>query len=328
MRLLVTGATGFIGQHVVRCATEAGHQVTCLVRGTSSTGPLAPWSPTLATGDITDAASLAAVRGQDAVIHLASLLKMPWDRRFHRVNAEGTGNVARACAEAPTPPALVVVSSLAAAGPSGTSPRTESEIPAPVSIYGRVKRAAEEAALAFADRAPITVVRPPGVFGEGDRAVLGLFRTAARGFHVVPGWRDRRMCLVHVDDLARALLAAAERGARADGTVGGGVYHVADPEAVAYADLGRRVGRLLGRRVRVLRLPLPLFWLGAAGNEALGRLRQRPAFLNLDKYREATAGDWTCNPGRAMADLGFAPPPLDERLAQTAADYQRRGWLT
>ena len=95
MRLLVTGATGFIGQHVVRCATEAGHQVTCLVRGTSSTGPLAPWSPTLATGDITDAASLAAVRGQDAVIHLASLLKMPWDRRFHHVNAEGTGNVAR-----------------------------------------------------------------------------------------------------------------------------------------------------------------------------------------------------------------------------------------
>ena len=331
MRLLVTGATGFIGRHVVRAALDAGDSVRCLVRPTSRRAGLEGPGVDFVEGDVGAAATLgAAVDGVDAVIHLASLLKAPWMRAFHTVNVEGTRALADACAQAGRPPALIIVSSLAAAGPAiDGRRRDEHQAAAPVSIYGRVKRDAEEAALAFADRVPVTVVRPPMVFGEGDTSVLKIFRTAAHGLHVVPTWRTARVSLVHAADLATALVRAAATGERAaGGAAGRGLYFVAADETPTYADLGRWIGHAVGRPgLRVLRLPRGVTFVAAALSEAIGRLRGSPRLLNLDKYREATAGDWICDASKARRDLAWTPAPLADRLAETAAWYRACGWL-
>lgn len=334
--VLVTGATGFIGEHVARVLVEAGHEVRCLVRSTSNSGALSALGVRLVQGDLSDPASLApAIEGVAAIHHLASLLKVPWKPEFRSVNIGGTEALARAAAERETPPVLVVVSSLAAAGPAiGDRPRNEEDPPLPVSRYGRMKLDSERAAAKFAARAPITIVRPPMVIGEGDRWGLALFKTAERGLHLVPTWADHRVALVHATDLARLLIAAAGRGERLEnkpdpeGPRGRGVYYAADPIAPTYAELGLMIARAMGKQRPVLvRMPTMASGAFAAVSELWARHKDRPTILNLDKWREATAGSWICDSTKARRDLGFAPEPLETRLLQTVEWYRVHGWI-
>jgi nucleoside-diphosphate-sugar epimerase len=333
---LVTGGTGFIGRHVAEALRAAGHEVTCLVRPTSDARALTALGARLAYGDLSDAASLArALAGVTVVYHLASLLKVPWKPEFRTVNIEGTRALAEAAAAQASPPALVIVSSLAAAGPSSPGrARIEDDPPQPVSRYGRMKLDAERAAASYAARVPITIVRPPMVFGEGDRWALALFRTAARGVHFVPTWSDHQVSLIHAADLARALLEAGERGERLaaapdpDGPRGRGVYYIAADLRPTYAELGRTVALASGLRPpRILRVPRLISGAFALASELYARLRDTPTILNLDKWREGTAGSWICDAAKARAGLGFAPRPIEARLAETAAWYRAAGWL-
>ena len=334
MRTLVTGASGFIGVHTARALIAAGHEVVALVRPRSPREALeAVGVRSWALGDLAEPTSLAqAVVGVDAVIHLASILKVPWKPEFRSVNIGGTAALAEACAAQARPPVLVVVSSLAAGGPTRTEvARLERDGAQPVSAYGRMKLACEQAARVHAARVPVTIVRPPMVIGEGDRWALGLFTSARRGLHVVPSRWPSRVCLIHAADLAPALVRAAERGARA-GVVPDaedtGVYYAAAEDRPLYAELGGWVAAAMGLAPpRVLRLPAALSWVAAAASEAVARVRDRQTILNLDKWREATAGSWLCDAARARAELGLACAPTRERLVETAAAYRAAGWL-
>lgn len=329
MVTLVTGATGFIGRHAVRVLLEAGHEVACLVRSKSKSGLDDP-RLRLCEGDLTDAASLArALEGAKAVVHLASLLKVPWKPEFRSVNIGGTEAIAQAAAKAKNPPVLIVVSSLAAAGPSPADrPREEAIEAAPISRYGRMKRDAELAAVPFASTVPMTIVRPPMVLGEGDRYGFQLFRTASRGFHVVPSFADHRVAMIHVEDLAVALQSAIDRGERVSSAIGSGVYYVADDVQPTYAELGNMVAAACGKpNPRIVRIPALISGAGALVGELIARIKDEPTIFNLDKWREATAGSWICSTTKAKKELSFAPKPIAERLLQTARWYQREGWL-
>ena len=337
-KALVTGATGFIGPHLVEALARRGHEVACLVRATSRTERLEPFGPRLLQGDVTDAASLrAAVEHVDAVYHLAGVTKTLRSEEMTRVNEQGVRNVAEACAARTSPPVLIVVSSLAAAGPSPDNRlRIESDPPRPVSHYGRSKRAGELAAESLADKLPISIVRPPIVFGEGDTDMLQMIRPIARfGLHLVPGLGRQRVSLIHAADLAEALIAATERGTRlppaSDGprAPGRGYYFVAFDDHPTYRQLGRKIADAVGRRMMLV-IPAPgvMTWIVAGASELLARLRRRPNIFNLDKAREATAGSWACSAEVASRELDFRPAAaLDERLRQTVDWYRAHGWL-
>ena len=254
-KVLVTGASGFIGTHLVAALAARGDEVTCLVRQSSRVDSLRQAGARFVFGDVTDRGSLpAAVAGQSIVYHLAGCTQALDPRHFYRVNQRGVANVAQVCAGQTTPPVLVSVSSLAAAGPANDGqPKTEADRSEPVSHYGHSKRAGERAAEHFADRVPITIVRPPIVLGEGDRLGLPLFRSIARfGVHMVPGLDRRRFSLIHADDLVQLLILAAERGkrlpprGRPESHGPQGYYFAACEEDPAYADLGRMVAEVDG----------------------------------------------------------------------------------
>jgi nucleoside-diphosphate-sugar epimerase len=338
-RALVTGATGFLGRNLVQYLRDRGDHVRCLVRQTSHRAKLdslIALGVELVQGDVTDAASLpAAVRDIDVVYHLAGLTLSLTVQEFSRVNVEGTRLLAEACAASATPPTLIVVSSLAAAGPSPPDrPRSEEQPPAPVSRYGQSKLQAEVCLHRFAGRLPITILRPPGVFGPWDVHVLEAFRLVQHGWHLTPGLAPRRVAVIAVGDLVEVLIQAAVHGRRLTPGDGpdmaySGYYFVAHREQPTFAEMGRLMAEALGRRPPfTVRVPEPLCWGVAGFAEVYGRLRGRPALFNFDKIREATAGSWTCRVDRAPADLKFHPQaPLAEQLRDTARWYVEQKWL-
>lgn len=333
MRAFVTGATGFIGRHLVRALVDRGQQVTCLVRATSNRAGLEALGVDFHVGDVGDAQTLLPAGEADVVYHLAALLRTPWAPDFHSANRAGGACIAEACALGETPPTLVVVSSLAAGGPSDPSaPRRAEDPPLPVSLYGKAKLACEDAAVEHCARVPMSIVRPPMVFGEGDHQVLRLFRGVAKGWHAVPTRKTNHVAGIHAIDLAHALIAVAERGERVPDAVGWragqGVYYVADDLQPTYADFGRMVAKAIGQdRLRVLRLPKQATWMAAAFSELGARIRNQPNIFNLDKYREGTAGSWVCDTTKIKA-LGWAPErSFAERLEQTGAFYQAEGLI-
>jgi nucleoside-diphosphate-sugar epimerase len=159
-----------------------------------------------------------------------------------------------------------------------------------------------------------------------------MFRPIAHsGLHVVAGWEERRVSLIHVADLVALLLLAAEKGERLqpDGAPGQGVYFVAAEHDPTYAELGQAMAMALGKkRARVVHMPAPLARLVGLCGDALGRARQRSGWVNSDKLAEALAGSWTCSSAKAHTQLGWSPAAtLAERLRETAQWYRQAGWL-
>src|SRR4051812_9915057 len=179
MRALVTGANGFVGSFLTEHLTVSGDDVRALVRRGADDRWLFGTKATVVNGDLGDATALAAAMdGVEVVFHVAGLTKSARPEPFFAVNERGTALLmdvaARAKSPSGEPPIVLVVSSLAAAGPSPfpDAPRDEQEPPAPVSTYGRSKLAGERAARARASRVPLTIVRPPIVYGPRDRDAL------------------------------------------------------------------------------------------------------------------------------------------------------------
>jgi len=329
-RWLVTGATGFIGQTLAERLLARGHRVRALVRDPTRAAELGAAGVELVAGDVARPETLpAAVDGVDAVVHLAGLTKALTRDELFRVNAGGTRALARAAA-AVGRPRFVLVSSLAASGPARAGrPRTEEDRPAPVSLYGESKLAAEEAVRELAGKLDVTVVRPPAVYGPRDAELLpALFRMARAGVIVKAGFADKRYSLVHVEDLSDAIVLAAERGRGLGRSGNEGVYFTDDGAPRGWDELGRAALEALGRRGVVVSVPEAVSWLVAGASSVASRITGKAAILSLDKMLEIREGAWTCTSERARRELGWEPRfDLAEGMRQSVDWFRRAGRL-
>ncbi|MBM4256126.1 MAG: NAD-dependent epimerase/dehydratase family protein [Deltaproteobacteria bacterium] len=324
-RVLVTGGTGFIGSHLVAALAEQGCIPRVLVRATSNITSLSARGVECIIGGLDDPAALErAVSGVDTVIHLAAVTRARSEKEYFQVNAEGTQHLVEVLRSAqPRPRRLIYVSSLAAAGPSLDGvPVDVHDVPRPITSYGRSKLAGEAVCLTIADEMEVLILRPPAVYGPGDRDLFRCFQMATRGILPVPTGPVRWIQFIHVHDLINALLCAVTAGQAS------GVYHVAEPQPYAWGQITDWLAKAVGRQVRAVRVPQWGIRAAAAVSELGAAMIGRATIFNREKAEELLAPGWLCETEAVKRDLGFEVRiPLPQGLVGTASWYREHGWL-
>jgi nucleoside-diphosphate-sugar epimerase len=299
--LAITGGTGFVGSKLIDLALEKGQAVRALARRTQPERPGVEWI----AGDLGNREALARLtEGADAVIHVAGIINARTPLEFAAGNIEGT----RAMLEASRGvPRFVHVSSLAAREPA-------------LSIYGNTKAAAD--ALVETSRPDAAIVRPPAVYGPGDRETANVYKLVARGWALLPG--GGRFSIVEVSDLARALLALAENPAPS------GTFEIDDgtPGGLSHREMAAHIAAALGKTPTYVPLPPAALQLGAAIDTLGAKLAGRLPALSFDRARYLAHPDWVADSAPLRA-LGIWAPevPAAEGIARTAAWYRNAGWI-
>ena len=301
MIIAVTGGTGFVGSHFIDAATAAGHEIQALTRRPQKPRSGIHWVP----GSLTDPDSLRQlVSGSDAVVHIAGVINAGEPAEFERANVEGTlAMLAAATAAGVT--RFVHVSSLAAREPK-------------LSRYGASKARSET----LVERSGLdwAIVRPPAVYGPGDRETLELFRMASLRLMLLPP--RGRVSLIHVDDLARLLLVLAESDRQS------GVLYEPDDSAEngwSHKQLAQAIGRAVGKSQLALSMPKTMLKIGAAVDQLVRRERAK---LSSDRAAYFSHSDWVVRTDRRPPPELWRPQvPTEQGLAETASWYRAEGWL-
>lgn len=336
---LVTGAAGFVGRNLVRELLTRNREVCAMVHYEEGRKLFEDLDVETFVADIRQREQFADhVKRADEVYHLASVVAPSEDKIAFDVNVGGTENLADLIAASDSPAKLIYVSSLSAAGPckadESGEPQLlkESDSAAPVSIYGKSKLAAEAALASRAARLPISVVRPPGVFGFWDQNLLSLYKSIAWRINTIGISKSYRYSFVHVQDLVNGLIEVADQGKRLTGENDPnreGTYFITDPEAITFVQLGNLIARSLqcGDPLH-LTIPKTICTCVAGISQWYGNTFGKRVYLNLDKIREAKAGWWACSGTRAREELGFeVARSLADRIVETGEWYREQGWL-
>ncbi len=338
-KIVLTGGTGFVGQYLLKAleevVTEHGAEVTCIVRKSSNVKALPSFVNIKEVNFISGKGLDDALSGQDVVIHLAAMLSgVFWQDYLCNVTAADL--LGKAIAKHNIERVLLV-SSIAATGPIApyrdihfAKGVTDSDTARPVSAYGWSKYLAEEM-LSKHCGDKLVILRPPMIYGSGDKGLLPFFKAVSKGVIVSPGLcRDFPISVIHVSDMAQAILCGLKPEAR-------GVYHCNDGEnsynpMYTMGGFGKAMAKVMGKKAYCVKLPLCVLGVSAAISTAYGAIMKRfnkpmPS-LTFDKYRESRAVGWMCNSQRLQDELGFVPSmSLHVGLQETYTGYKRDKFL-
>jgi nucleoside-diphosphate-sugar epimerase len=326
LKILLTGASGFVGSHILDSLRRRALPTALLLRPTSDkrfiTQHLADVE--VRSGSISDPASLRqAMADITHVIHCAGATKALPVSDFFKVNEVGTRNVVTALNEAPAPVVrLVHISSLAAAGPaSPDKPAREDLAPNPVSHYGKSKLAGE-LEVKHHCRAEYVILRPPAVYGPRDAEFLRLFKAVK--LHLLPSMGGTQaLSLVFVKDLAEAAVNCLT-----DPVAAGKTYFVAGRQIVTARAMAEEIAAQLKVWTLPLPLPTPLLWPICLAQESWSRLTRKASVLSLQKFAELRAPGWVCDPSRLERETGcVCATSLRQGIGETLLWYRQQNWL-
>ncbi|MBM4175945.1 MAG: NAD-dependent epimerase/dehydratase family protein [Ignavibacteria bacterium] len=323
---LVTGASGFVGSHLVDLLISKNYKVKVIARRGSSLRWVKDQPIEIVNCNYDDMNGLKnAVSDCDYIFHVAGVIKSKTKEGYYEGNQKVTRNLLNAVKFSnPTLKRFVHVSSQAAVGPSSTrEPIHEDTEFNPVTTYGRSKMAAEKEVLSEKENLPITICRPPAVYGPRDPEILIFFQTISKGLQPMIGFDEKNISLVHVSDLVRGILLAAENE-----NSHGKTYFIADEKYYNWKDVGELASRLLNKKVMRIRIPHVIVFIVAAISQFFSYFRKEATILNLEKANEMIQQNWTCSVQNAMKDFGFRQQiDLETGFKETIDWYKKIGWL-
>ena len=326
MKALVTGATGFIGSHLVETLLQRGEEVRCLIRNPNDLKWLKGLPIEVFPGDCNDMTSLqGAVKGMDQVFHLAGVTRAVEQKTYFEVNAFGTENLVHACLEHnPRVQKFIYLSSQAAAGPcQNGGKKKESDRCEPVSAYGQSKRMGEDLALAHAHEFPLIILRPSAVYGPRDKDIYAFFKLLSKGIKPCFYSEDQRISLCYVNDVVQAILLASQTR---EGS--GEIFFLSDGQDYRFEEVFDIFAEAIGVDPICIRLPEWMVAGMASLSEYFSKISRKPALLNRGKVEEMVQKNWLCDITKAKTVLGFEPAvPVREGAKLTFEWYKKENWL-
>jgi len=335
MKVLVTGGTGFVGSHLVEKLLRKKHEVHCICRNTSNLQHLKslPGSDNLRfiNMNIAEPSSYntltAILNNVDYIYHIAGLIKAYRAEDYDLVNYSATKYLIEATAKAGNKKLkrFLYLSSLAAAGPSEDIQGITEEAPCrPVSYYGQSKLKGEITARHYQASLPLTILRPPPVYGPRDSGLLFFFQAAAYG--VRPQFNHKKnISLIHVNDLVDAIILAAEHPKSV-----GQTYFAANSNYYPINTVVKIISRIVNDNAMTIKLSDNAIKVITGFYEALCyALGLEPSMINSQKVLELSQNYWTCRTEKIKFDIGFeASTPIEKGLRETANWYLQNEWIT
>ncbi len=328
MKVSITGANGFIGSHLVDRLLAQGAEVTCLIRRTSNLRWLEKKKVRLVEGDLRSHDALKQlIKDADYVYHIAGVVKSKTREGYFSGNRDATRNIFDICYRNNSRISkFIYISSQAAVGPSYDleHPVEESSACHPITTYGESKLAAEEVVLGYRDRVPVTIVRPPAVYGPRDTEIFIFFETIRRGLNPMIGFDEKRVSLIHARDLVDGIILAGESKQSA-----GEIYFISSETFYGWQECARLAARLMGKnRPFQIRIPHALVYTIAGVAQFISLFQKQAATLNIEKARDITQRYWTCSVKKAMHDLGYRQNiSLEQGFEETIKWYVDQGWI-
>ena len=325
-KLLITGASGFLGYHLIEAALLQDYEVYAGVRKSSNTTHLDRNKVTVVELDMADTNSLKAALekyGIEYIIHGAALTRAKTESVYNFSNATLTRNLALAAAEANTGmKKFVFISSLAALGPSADGePVNENTSPRPLTWYGKSKLLAENYLREIASL-PFIVLRPTAVYGPREKDLLLLVKSVTRGLEVYMGRGKQKLSFVYVKDVAALAVRCLQSPANRE------FYNVGDGQVYDQYAFANAAKKATGKKTIRLYLPLGLIKKVAVGMDKLYSRSSKTPVLNEDKMKELTAADWSCSIAKLQQETGYKPQyDLESGMAETVAWYKENKWI-
>lgn len=298
MKVLVTGATGFVGKVTVRELITRGHSVYALARQTAQFENLKKLGAKPFRGDLGNLPSRETLPGFEAVIHLAGIIKASTPDTFYKVNTEGTQKLLE-WLDVKILKHFVHVSSISARGPNHN--KNDLTGTGPVSHYGKSKLQSESIVSAMLDPKQFTIVRPPVIYGPGDQATLPLFKMFAWG-HFFCARKSQTISMVYVEDVARLLATLVSKPSQ------NVIYPDDGAQGHSLKEILKTASKIFGKPIRQHHLPKTLLASLAATTTVIGRLTGVPLMFNWDKFCEMQQEFWVCDNDGCFAKFNLPDP--------------------
>jgi nucleoside-diphosphate-sugar epimerase len=323
LKVLVTGATGFVGSHVAERLAYGGHELRLLLRRTSSLEYLEGLEYERVEGEMRDVESLRrAVQGVDAVMHIAGATSTSSTEEYEAINARGTADLVQIARESGTS-RFVYASSLSAQGPSPDGHVQPPEPALPDGPYGKTKLAGEYAVRAERMRMNVSVLRLPIVYGPRDRGLLPFYVMAKYGVIPLYGAGENQVSWVHVYDAADALVVAMEKSEKS-----GAIFSPCDGPPHTWRELATAVGDAFGKNLWLPEVAPTMFRLGGAAGDAIAKFTGRQLPLTSEKAARMNARYWICD-NSTIEQIGWRPQvEYRQGVRHTLEWYREHKWLT
>lgn len=323
---VVTGGTGFVGSNLVDFLIEKGHYVKCIVRKTSNLKWLKGKPIEIIDCGLEDKDELIKVlEGADYLYHVAGVVKSKTPEGYLRGNVDNTRRLLEASLETESKiKRVVIVSSQTACGPSiGKEVANEETLPHPITNYGKSKWQQEQLIVKYMDKLPITICRPPAVYGERDTDIFLVFQAFSRGLMTLIGFNKKMVSLIHVRDLARGIYMSSQSEKAI-----GETYFITSSEFYDWDQFGDITSKVLDKKALKIKIPHSILYSLAAVSEFFALFKKQATIFNIEKARDMVQPAWTCDWKKAERDFGFVQEiSLEEGIKRTIDWYKDNNWL-
>ncbi len=326
LKALVTGGAGFVGSHLTELLLREGFEVSVLTRKSSDIKWFEGLDVKIYDCGFFDGEGLReAVKDKDYVFHVAGVVRAKNSEDFYNGNVQTTKNLIEALLDVnPNLRRLLVVSSFAANGPAeNSSGAKEEDTPNPITHYGKSKLEEEKLVRNYMDKLPITIVRPPAVYGPRDTDIYLVFKAYKSGLMTFVGFDKKLVSLVHVKDLVRGIYLAAisEKSI-------GETYCIGSDKFYTWEEVAEVLKNVFGKKALKIRLPHWLVYVSGAVSQFFSIFKKRPSTFNFEKAKDFVQKYQICDISKAEKELGYKPEiSLEEGIKETIDWYREVNWL-